>query len=59
MIALDTSFSEEEKCALYKWAGNKCELLSYVEGESYILNNVQGTYRYNECFNPTDKKCLV
>lgn len=59
MIALDTSFSEEEKCALYKWTGNKYEILSCVEGESYFLNNVQGTYRYNECFKPTDKKMFM
>jgi len=59
MIALNTLFSEEEKSTLYKWAGDRYEILSYIEGESYILNNVQGTYRYNECFKPTDKKMFV
>lgn len=27
-----------------------------VEGESYILNNLRGTYLYNECFTPTEKE---
>ena len=56
MVTLNTLFSEEEKAILYEWAGNAYEILSCVEGDSYVLNNVEGIYQYNECFMPTDKK---
>lgn len=56
MIKLDTSFSEKEKNVLHIWGGDKCEILSSVEGESYILNSSRGTYLYNECFAPTEKE---
>lgn len=59
MIMLSTLFSEEEKRTLYKWAGNSYEILSHIEGESYILNNLEGKYGYNECFKPTNKKMFA
>lgn len=39
----------EEKDKLLQYAGNAYEVLSCVEGDSYVLN-AKGTYLYNECF---------
>lgn len=59
MTVLSTIFSEEEKRTLYKWGGNSYEILSHIEGESYVLNNLEGKYGYNECFSPTNKKMFA
>ena len=53
MIKLNTIFSPEEKNILLQCAGNAYEVLSCVEGESYLLSE-KGDYLYNECFSPTD-----
>lgn len=44
----------QRKDGLYQY-----EILSQIEGESYILNSVEGKYGYNECFSPSDKKMFV
>lgn len=52
MIILNTDFNDEEKDVLLKYVGKECkefEILSYVEGESYVLSD-DGDYYYNECF---------
>lgn len=53
MIQLSTYFSEEEKEVLSKCAGSKFEVLSHIEGDSYVLCE-GGEYSYNECFDITD-----
>ena len=53
MIQLSTYFSEEEKEVLSKCAGSKFEVLSHIEGDSYVLCE-GGEYSYNECFDMTD-----
>ena len=50
MIQLSTCFSDEEKAILSKYAGDAFELLSYIEGEAYVLNE-NGDYCYNDCFD--------
>ena len=50
MIQLSTCFSDEEKEVLSKYAGNNCEILSYIEGETYVLSE-SGEYYYNDCFD--------
>ncbi len=53
MIQLSTYFSDKEKGILSKCAGNAFEVLSHVEGDSYVLCE-RGEYCYNECFASTD-----
>ena len=53
MIILNTHFSDEEKRILLQYAGDSYEILTKIEGDSYILSE-NGNYRYNECFCPTD-----
>ena len=53
MITLSTSFSDREKNILRECAGDHYEVLSYIEGESYVLCS-KGDYCYNECFEFTD-----
>lgn len=53
MLRLNMSLSDEEKIVLSKYAGVHFELLPYIEGDSYVLNE-NGTYYYNECINATD-----
>lgn len=53
MTQLSTHFSEREKEVLFKCAGSAFEVLSYVEGDSYVLSE-KGEYCYNECFEATD-----
>ena len=55
MIQLSTYFSEEEKEILLKCAGSAFEILSHIEGDSYVLSE-KGKYCYNECFDITDKE---
>ena len=53
MIKLSTHLTNEEKVVLSKCTGNKYELLSYIDGESYVLSE-KGEYYYNDCFEITD-----
>ena len=53
MIKLSTFFSNEEKDTLLKCAGSAYEVLSSIEGESFVLND-EGQFSYNECFSRTD-----
>lgn len=53
MVRLSTYFSEEEKEVINKCAGSTFEVLSHVEGDSYVLCE-SGEYYYNECFDMTD-----
>lgn len=53
MIELNTHFSDEEKKVLLQCAGNAYEVLSSIDGDSYVLSD-RGNYQYNECFYPTD-----
>ena len=53
MIQLSTNLSDEEKVVLSKCAGSKFELLSHIEGDSYVLCE-KGEYCYNDCFDITN-----
>lgn len=53
MVNLNIKFSDEEKSILQRFGGNYYEILSLIDGESYILNEY-GDYSYNDCFKPTD-----
>ena len=53
MIELSTFFSEEEKEVLKKYLGGHYEILTQVEGESYVLCDL-GEFFYNQCFTPTE-----
>ena len=53
MIQLSTCFSDEERVVLSKYAGNNFELLSHIEGETYVLSE-SGEYCYNDCFDATN-----
>lgn len=53
MIELSTFFSEEEKEVLKKYTGGDYEILTQVEGESYVLCDL-GEFFYNQCFTPTE-----
>ena len=53
MILLNTYLSDEEKVVLSRYAGHKFELLSQIEGESYVLSE-KGEYGYNDCFDRTN-----
>lgn len=53
MIKLNTNFSNEEKKVIFKCAGNTFEVLSSIDGDSYVLNE-KGDYKYNECFINTN-----
>ena len=53
MINLNTYFSNKEKDILLRYAGNTYEVLSSIEGDSYVLSE-KGNYLYNECFLKTD-----
>ncbi len=50
MIMLNTDFSNEEKDILKKYAGEAYDILSSIEGKSYVLNNILGEFHYNDCF---------
>ncbi len=52
MIQLSTVLSNEEKAVLLKYAGDDFELLSYIDGETYVLSE-KGEYFYNDCFDVT------
>lgn len=54
MIQLSTYFSDEEQEVLSKCAGDTFEILSHIEGDSYVLSE-KGEYCYNECFDITDE----
>ena len=53
MIQLSTCFSDEETNVLSKYTGNNFEVLSYIEGVTYVLSE-NGEYCYNDCFDATD-----
>ncbi len=53
MIRLSTYFSDEEKEVISQYAGSTFEVLSYIEGDSYVLSE-RGEYYYNECFDTTN-----
>lgn len=53
MILLNMYLSDEEKVILSKYAGTKFELLSYIDGETYVLSE-EGEYCYNDCFEATN-----
>ena len=53
MIQLCTFFSDEEKEVLLQYAGRAYEVLSYIDGDSYVLSE-KDEYLYNECFHVTD-----
>ena len=52
MTRLNTTFSEDEKRVLLECAGDDYEILSFIEGESYVLCD-KGEFRYNQCFKRT------
>lgn len=52
MIKLSTEFSEKERNVLLEFAGDDYEVLSNIEGDSYVLCET-GNYSYNQCFHPT------
>lgn len=45
MIQLSTYFSNEEKEVLFQCAGSTFEVLSHIEGDSYVLCE-RGEYSY-------------
>lgn len=53
MYKLNMDLTDDEKNVLVKCAGNDYEILSFVEGESFVLSE-NGNYLYNECFEMTD-----
>lgn len=53
MILLNTELSDREKVILTRCAGDKFELLSQIEGDSYVLCE-NGKYGYNDCFDRTN-----
>lgn len=58
IIYLNQDFSEEEKEVLREYAGDNYEVLAYIKGDSYVLNN-KGQYSYNACFTPTEKELFA
>ena len=52
VIQLCTELSDEEKIVLSKCAGSMYELLTHIEGDSYVLSE-KGEYSYNDCFEIT------
>lgn len=57
MFKLNTNFDEEEKKVIKEYGGENCEILSSVDGNSYILNEY-GNLFYNDCFKKTDNVFL-
>ena len=53
MLELCTYYSEEEKEVLNKYTGGRYEILTKVEGESYVLCDFGELY-YNQCFSPIE-----
>ena len=53
MIYLSTKFSVKENVVLQKYAGSEFELLTKIEGDSYVLSE-SGEYSYNDCFETTE-----
>ena len=49
MIQLSLHFTEEENACLLDCTGGDFEILTFVEGDSYILCD-NGEYYYNDCF---------
>ena len=57
MLELCTYYSEEEKEVLNKYTGGRYEILTKVEGESYVLCDFGELY-YNQCFSPIENATL-
>ena len=53
MVNLNIDFNDDEKYVLQRFGGKDFEILSMIEGESYILKE-NGDYFYNDCFKLTD-----
>ena len=53
MYKLNTDLSNEDKRILTEYTNNDYEILPYIEGESFVLNDY-GDYLYNECFEKTE-----
>lgn len=53
MNNLNINFSDEEMRILQRFGGKYYEILSAIEGDSYILTD-NGDYFYNDCFEPMD-----
>ena len=57
MYKLNTDLSNEDKRILTEYTNNDYEILPYIEGESFVLNDY-GDYLYNECFEKTEIEFL-
>lgn len=53
MYNLNINFSNDELCILQRFGGMHYEILSTIDGDSYILSD-NGDYFYNDCFEPTE-----
>ncbi|MDE6357937.1 MAG: hypothetical protein K2L15_05040 [Eubacteriales bacterium] len=57
MIKLNINFNDYEKNILTEYASNNYEILSSIDGDSFILNE-NGNLFYNDCFKLIDNEYI-